>query len=103
MEKGVQMRFTGILLILVVFLCLNVRGVLAADTASIQAKSDDGAYLALDDGTKWIVSSSDRSTVSTWTVGDDVVYVEDSKNCTNTEIINTDEDGDEICVKPLAN
>jgi len=49
------------------------------------------------------VSPSDRGTVSTWTVGDDVVYIDDSKICANTEIINTDEGGDEVCVKPIAN
>ena len=73
----------------------------AADTASITDKSDDGAYLGLDDGTKWIVSSADRSTASTWTVGDDVVIVENAKNCSGVEIIYTDENGDEVCAKKI--
>jgi hypothetical protein len=63
-------------LLLTVLLVFCVYAARAADTASITDKSDDAAYLGLDDGTKWIVSPSDRSTASTWTVGDDVVIVE---------------------------
>lgn len=59
--------------------------------------------MALDDGTEWIVESSDRSTSSAWVVGDDVVYVDDSRNCSDTEIINKDEDGDEVCAKRISN
>jgi hypothetical protein len=73
----------------------------AADTASITDKSDDGVYLGLDDGTKWIVSPPDRSTASSWTVGDDVVIVENTKNCSEVEIIDTDESGDEVCAKKI--
>lgn len=98
------MRVAGPLTLLIaVSLLFGIPVVRAAETASITAISDDGAYIALDDGTKWIVSAPDRSTVSTWVVGDDVVYIDNSKNCSNIEIINTDEDGDEACVKPVGN
>jgi len=97
------MRLIGFSLMLLAALSYVISAVHAADTASITSKSDDGAYLALDDGTKWIVAPSDRSTVTTWVIGDDVVEVSDSQSCTNTEIINTDENGDEACVRPLSN
>lgn len=89
-------------LVLITLLVVGVCVARAADSASITDKSDDGAYLGLDDGTKWIVSPSDRSTTSTWTVGDDVVIVDDSKSCPGVEIINTDENGDEVCAKQIA-
>lgn len=96
------MALASRLFVLGVVLFFGVRVVLAtADTASISDKSDDGAYLELDDGTKWIVSPSDQSTVSTWTVGDDVVYIDDSKNCAKIEIINVDDSGDEVCAKQI--
>jgi hypothetical protein len=97
------MRLSREVVVLIVLMFFGVGGVLAADTASITSKSDDGAYLALDDGTKWIVSDSDMGTVSTWSVGDDVVYIDNSKNCTHTEVINTDDDGDAVCVEPVTN
>lgn len=67
----------------------------AADTASIASVSDDG------DGTKWIISTADRATVSTWEVGDDVVEIEDSKSCAQVEIVNTDEGGDQACANQI--
>ena len=48
--------------LLIAFLFRLVPVVYAAEAASISDKSDDGAYLSLDDGTKWIVESSDRNT-----------------------------------------
>jgi hypothetical protein len=95
------MRFTRTSFVLIIFLVTSVCSACAADTASITDKSDDGAYLGLDDGTKWIVSPADRSTSSTWTVGDDVVIVGDSKNCSGVEIIDTDENGDEVCATKI--
>ena len=73
----------------------------AADTASITDKSDDGAYIGLDDCTKWIVAAPDRATSSTWTVGDDVVVVDDSNKCSDAEIIDTDENGDAVCAQQI--
>jgi len=101
MKEEAYMRLKACLLLVPIFLCTV--NVLAAVKASISAKSDDGAYIALDDGTKWLVSSGDQATVSLWLVGDDVVYIDNSKSCSGTEIINTDEDGEEACVKPLPN
>jgi len=95
------MRLTRNLLVLITLLMVGLCVARAADTASITDKSDDGAYIGLDDGTKWIVSPSDRSTASTWTVGDDVVIVDDTKNCSGVEIIDTDENGDEVCAKQI--
>lgn len=69
--------------------------------ASITDKSDDGQYLALDDGSKWLVSDADQSTAAIWLVTDDVLYVQGSKTCPNIEIINVDEDGDEVCARPI--
>jgi hypothetical protein len=100
--KIIRVSIAVVFMTIMLLFC-GVRVVRAADTASITDKSDDGSYLALDDGTKWIVEPSDRSTASTWTVGDDVVYIDDSKNCTNVEIINTDEGGDEVCAKQISN
>ena len=74
-----RMRLIRTCLVLLIFLMAGCYAARAADTASITDKSDDGAYLGLDDGTKWIVSSADRSTASTWTVGDDVVIGEKEK------------------------
>lgn len=78
-------------------LLLYARPAVAADTASITAKANDGAYVGLDDGTKWLVEHSDESTVSAWTVGDDIVEVDDSTSCSDTELIDTDESGEEAC------
>jgi len=99
--RQLGMRLTVRLLVLIVLLFFGVCVMRAADTATITDKSDDGAYIGLDDGTKWIVSPSDRSTSSTWTVGDDVVIVDDSNTCSGVEIIDTDENGDEVCAKQV--
>jgi hypothetical protein len=95
------MKLAGRTLLLTTLFLFSICAARAADTASITDKSDDGAYIGLDDGTKWIVSPSDRSTASTWTVGDDVVIVDDSKSCSGVEIIDTDENGDEVCAKRI--
>ena len=100
-EGGYYMRFTRTSLFLAIFLMYVFSVARAADTASITDKSDDGAYLGMDDGTKWLVASADRSTASTWTVGDDVVIVENAKNCSSVEIIDTDENGDEVCATKI--
>ena len=95
------MRLVGQIVVVTTLLlpCVGAAG--AADTASISDKSDDGAYIGLDDGTKWIVSASDRSTSSTWSVGDDVVVVDDSNRCSDVEIIDTDENGDAVCARQI--
>lgn len=69
----------------------------AADTESITAKSDDGAYLALDDGSKWLIAPSDQKYVAVWLVTDEVVVVESSNACSGAEIINTDENNEGVC------
>lgn len=73
----------------------------AAETASITDKSDNGAYLKLDDGTEWLVDAVDRIESSTWVVGDDVVYTSDTKECSKYKIIDTDENGDSVCASPI--
>ncbi|MGA7524634.1 MAG: hypothetical protein WBW84_19445 [Acidobacteriaceae bacterium] len=82
----------------IIFVCslFSVSCALAADSGSISAKSDDGVYIGLDDGTKWIIAASDRSTVAGWSIGDDVVYTGTSR-CSGTVIINTQSDGEEAC------
>lgn len=96
------MKLAGRLLLLILLLLFSTHNLLsAADSASITTKSDDGSYLALDDGTKWIISPADRNTASTWVVGDDVVYIDDSNNCKSMEIINKDENGDEVCATQI--
>jgi hypothetical protein len=86
-------------ILIVVFSLLSTAPIVyGADTASITVKSDDGIYVGLDDGTKWLVSKSGTPLVSGWAVGDDVVEVEDSKTCSGTELINTDEQGEAVCV-----
>lgn len=71
----------------------------AADTDSITAKSDDGAYLALDDGTKWLIAKSDQKTATSWLVADDVVTVDSSHACSATELIDIDidENNESVC------
>lgn len=70
-------------------------------TSSISDKSDDGNYVSLDDGSQWIVAGGDTSTSSTWTVGDDVIALNGSRFCSRTELIDTDDDGDEVCASPV--
>ena len=97
LKEGMR-RLALLLAAVVVFYQLSTATVAyGADTASITVKSDDGIYVGLDDGTKWLVSKSGTSLVSGWAVGDDVVEVEDSKACTGTELINTDEQGEAVC------
>lgn len=95
------MKPVGRVILAATLLLPSVGAAGAADTASITDKSDDGAYIGLDDGTKWIVAAPDRSISGTWVVGDDVVVVDDSKNCSDAEIINTDESGDAVCAKQI--
>lgn len=73
-----------------------------ANTNSITVKSDDGLYLGLDDGTKWLVSKPGMSLVSGWSVGDDVVEIEDSEPCSGTELVNINEHGEAVCVLDLS-
>lgn len=88
-------RTRWVVLIAMLSICL-VRA-RAADTDSIAAKSDDGAYLALDDGTKWLIAKNDQKTVASWLVDDDVVTVDSSKVCSATELINVDENNESAC------
>jgi len=68
----------------------------------ILATSDDGIYIELNDGTKWLVVSSDASTVRGWILGEDVVEIGKSKPCAGTEFINTDEHGETACVRNVS-
>lgn len=70
-------------------------------TSSISDKSDDGTYISLDDGSRWIVDSVDTSTLSIWIKGDDVIALSGSRFCTHVELINTDEGGDEVCASAV--
>ena len=75
----------------------------SADTVPITAISEDHEYLALHDGSKWLLPSyADQNTAFTWHVGDHVLYIQDSKTCTNVEIINVDEYGDEVCAHSVS-
>lgn len=72
-------------------------------TASITDKSDDGKYIALDDGSQWIIDDADTSTSSIWLETDDVIVLRKSRFCTNAELIDTDSDGDEVCATRVQN
>lgn len=75
----------------------------SADTVPITAISEDHEYLALHDGSKWqLPSYADRSTAFTWHVGDHVLYIQDSKTCSNVEMINVDEYGEEVCAHSVS-
>jgi hypothetical protein len=80
-------RFT--LLLLATLLLANQAQ--ACDEASIQHISPRGDIIELDDGTEWTVSRGDRSTVLSWSEGDEVLIC-------NDKIINKDEDGEKISV-----
>lgn len=95
------MRQAGIVTIALALL-FTTHKIYGADTASITAKSDDGIYIGLDDGTKWLVSKSGAPIVHGWAVGDDVVEIDDSKHCSGTELINADEQGEAVCVRDVS-
>lgn len=73
----------------------------SSQSASILANHASGAYLKLDDGTSYIVDAVDRVTSALWLVGDDVVVDPNSRSCTDTRLINVDENGDSVCAKPV--
>lgn len=91
------MRKTTRWLALIAMLSICSVRINAADTDSITAKSEDGAYLALDDGTKWLITKSDQKTAAAWLVTDDVVTVDSSKVCSAAELIDIDENNESVC------
>lgn len=91
------MRRVSCCIALAALFTISVVRVQAADTDSITAKSDDGTYLALDDGSEWLIAPIDQKTVELWLVADDVVVVGSSRSCSATELINTDENNESVC------
>ena len=68
----------------------------------IEAKSDDGIYIGLDDGTKWLVEKSGAPTVRGWVLGEDVAEIGKSKDCVGTRFVDTDEHGEAVCVRDVS-